>query len=391
MISPTMDPLAAAIHNDPHLRNGFYVFENRIYLSKIEALIEATKKGSDIEYYYNDHVYSAYDWSKEPVESLVGLYKKQAQHIRDRYDHVILMFSGGSDSTNMLDSFLSNGIHVDEVWSMVAFTNTCGKQNRSNIEITTSAWPILERASSLGVRVELVNLVDFDSTLTEDWWLDAAAARLAHDVMMRKNMFLNNPRLNALIDQGKRIAIVHGYDKPRLLIDGDQWCMGILDTFWAHHWKSQHTLNNGPFFEFFYYSPDLPEVLNKACHVLINHFERLWTADQCRRFFRSHNCRQGPTDIDLYRQQVNVALYNHCWDEFNTFSLGKNSGRWNQMNCQKCEFVIDHKTHWQNYQTWHQGIESLQQLIDPKFYVPWTQINGHWGRLYPIRQLRSSG
>jgi len=115
----------------------------------------------------------------------------------------------------------------------------------------------------------------------------------------------------------------------------------------------------------------------------------MWTADQCRAFFNSDNCRAGPVDIELYRQQVNIALYNHCWDELNTFSLGKNQGRFRQIFCQKCSFVIDHSNHWDNYDTWSRGIEQIQNLIDPKFYTPWTEIGGHWSNLYPIKKLKA--
>lgn len=385
-----LDPVAA-ICLDPHLRNGFYIFDDRIYLSKIEALIAASQKKSDIQYYYNDHVYRAFNWQSEPYQSLPELYKQQAQHIRDRYDHVILMFSGGSDSTNMLHSFLDNHIKVDAIWTMVAYTNTCNKQDRTNVEVTRAAWPILETAASQGVPVELINLAEFDSRLEDHWWMDATGMRLAPDVMMRKNIFFDNPSIKKLVDQGKRVAVVWGYDKPRILLDGDRWCVGILDTFWAAHWKSQHSMVDGPFFEFFYYSPDMPQVLSKSCHEMIRHFERRLTKEQCRVFFNSHNCRLGPTDIEWYRQQVNLCIYNHSWDEFNTFSLGKNSGRFNQFYDQKCEFVIDHHSHWKNFQTWQRGIETLQRQIDGKFYVEWSQINGHWSRLYPIKPLSVQG
>jgi len=379
---------ATAVSIDPHLKNGFYVFEGRIYLSKVEALIAASKKESDIQYYYNDHIYSNVNWSHEPNESLISLYKKQAQHIRDSYDHVILMYSGGSDSTTVVHSFLSNHIKPDEIWSLVAFTNTCDKNDQPNIEITKAAWPVLETAAAQGIKVELVNQVDFDQPLEEDWWLDAPGARLSHDNIMRKNLFFDNPKIKKLVDQGKKVAFVFGWDKPRLLLDQNYWYIGILDTFWSMHWKSQHLLKEGPFFESFYYSPDLPEILSKSCHSLINHFESMWTAAQCQHFFNSQNCRVGPKDIVYYRQQVNIALYNHCWDELNTFSLGKNQGRFDQIFCQKCSFVIDHNMHWDNYQTWSRGIDQLQKSIDKKFYTPWTSIGGHWSKLYPIKRLK---
>lgn len=380
--------LLHAIANDPHLKNGFYIFDNKIYLSKIEALIEATKKGSDIRYYYNDHIYSNVDWSIEPTTSLVDLYKKQAQHIRDSYDHVILMFSGGSDSTTMLHSFLDNNILLDEIWSLGADTNTSSATDLTNIEITLAAMPKLKQASKLGIHVEIINMKDFDSPLEDDWWLDATGVRLTHDTMIRKNVFLNNPKIQKLVDQGKRVAFVFGYDKPRLLIDNKHWYIGILDTFWSHHWKSQHSMTNGPFFEFFYYAPESPEILSKSCHKVIQYFESIWSTDKCVHFFNVHNFRGEPLDINLYRRIVNTTLYNHCWDEFNTFSLGKSRGIYNQFNDQKCVFISNYSNHWDNNQTWIRGINELQKTLDPKFYTPWSQVIGHWTQLYPIKPVQ---
>lgn len=385
----TNSAMISAVAKNSHLRNGFYVHGDRIYLSKIQALMDATKENSDIRYYYNDHVYACHPWNKEPVECLDLIYQNHAKHLREKYDHIIVMFSGGSDSTNLLHSFLQADALPDEIWSMVAYTNTCDKLSTTNIEITTAAWPVLQRANAHGIHIQLVNLPDFDDVLADDWFMDAPASRLAPDVMMRKNMFFNNPKIMHMVDAGKKVAFVLGYDKPRLLLDGDQWCFGILDTFWASHWQSQHNLSDGPFLEFFYYSPDSPEILNKSCHMLIDWFEKHYTRDQCRTFFNSDNCRRGPQNIDLYRSIVNRVLYSHSWDEDNTFSLGKNRGRWSTFFDQKCSFVIDNHQHWQNYQTWQQGIDYIQHNLDPKFYTPWQHINGHWTQLYPIRSLRA--
>lgn len=381
--------VVSAIAADPHLRNGFYVFDQRIYTSKIRALIDASQRGSDIQFYYNDHVYGAHDWSVPPGDNLPSLYAAQARLIREKYDYLILMFSGGSDSTNMLRAFLDNQIKIDEIWSMVALTNTCDKYDLPNIEITLSAMPLLKQASAQGIRVEMINQTDWDSPLAEDWFLDAPGVRLSNDSMMRKNLFLHNPRIKGMVDSGQRLVYVCGYDKPRLVLDNDVWYLGFLDFFLATNWSSQHLTPEGPWFEWFYYDPDMPEVLVKSCHELIDWFEALLGAQGCRQFFQSENSLAGPQDIDLYRKHVNQVLYQHSWDEQKTFSLGKNRGRFWQLVCQKCSFVLDHSTHWDNWSVWQRGIESVQASLDTKFYKPWRQIQPHWSQLYRIRDLRT--
>jgi hypothetical protein len=55
------------------------------------------------------------DWSVEPEGSLADLYARRAGVLRDRFDYLILLYSGGSDSHQMLMAFLNARIHLDEV------------------------------------------------------------------------------------------------------------------------------------------------------------------------------------------------------------------------------------------------------------------------------------
>lgn len=70
---------------------------------------------NEINDYFNYNV----DWTKEPTESLKELMRQQAQLIRDKYSYIVLYFSGGSDSTTMLNAFLDNDIFVDEVVTII--------------------------------------------------------------------------------------------------------------------------------------------------------------------------------------------------------------------------------------------------------------------------------
>ena len=76
--------------------------------------IDLLSDGFNIKYNFN-----IFDWSKEPTESWKELKKQRAQHIRDNYDYVVLYFSGGSDSTTVLNSFYDNNIYIDEIVTTV--------------------------------------------------------------------------------------------------------------------------------------------------------------------------------------------------------------------------------------------------------------------------------
>ena len=96
----------------------YYDAENNIYLTHLDAV--ASRK--QCWFYYYDDILSKVPWKIEPTETLETLYKLRAQEIRDTYDYVILCFSGGSDSLNVLETFYYNNIHIDEIVMVGAFS-----------------------------------------------------------------------------------------------------------------------------------------------------------------------------------------------------------------------------------------------------------------------------
>ena len=86
----------------------------KIY-NKTEALSFASKFNCDVKWMFNHSVYGNIDWTV-PIETpLKELYRIRAQQIRDKYDHIILHYSGGQDSNNMLHSFIDNNIRLDKI------------------------------------------------------------------------------------------------------------------------------------------------------------------------------------------------------------------------------------------------------------------------------------
>ena len=84
----------------------YYFDDGSRFSSKIEALQYSLKLQKNFRLYYFDEVFSSIDWSIEPLNTLQYHYKQQAQRIRDEYDYVILCYSGGADSTNILETYV---------------------------------------------------------------------------------------------------------------------------------------------------------------------------------------------------------------------------------------------------------------------------------------------
>jgi len=81
------------------------------FYDKREALIYASQKGCPpISYKYYDNVFDSFDRKLLGTKNLDQLYRERALMLREEYDYLILCFSGGIDSYNILQVFLENNI-----------------------------------------------------------------------------------------------------------------------------------------------------------------------------------------------------------------------------------------------------------------------------------------
>ena len=101
---------------------GRYVVGQERHVNKFLAYSHAFSLGDHHvpHWDYYESWFSGFDWTVEPTETLVELYRQRALDLRSRYDQVIIWFSGGADSFNAIDSFVSNHIPLDTIAGMTA-------------------------------------------------------------------------------------------------------------------------------------------------------------------------------------------------------------------------------------------------------------------------------
>ena len=118
---------------------GYYVCNGKEFSSKAGGLIYATQVDKPIEWIFNKEVFDKFDFSHEPELTLDQLYDRRARELREKYDYLVLGYSGGSDSHNILMSFYRQGLHIDEVVSNWIFD--ASKTNFLVVdERVTDAW-----------------------------------------------------------------------------------------------------------------------------------------------------------------------------------------------------------------------------------------------------------
>lgn len=257
---------------------GYYTVGNKAFTDKLVAVLEASQTKEEVEWYFNNHIYDKIDWTIEPELSLDQYYKIRAQQIRDQYDYVIILCSGGGDSTNVVWSFLNNGIKVDEVVAsapiggLSQWTDTAKDTSAGNTmsETMLAQLPLMHEIHSKYPDVK-ITINDYFETLldyqTDDWifrcgeWIHpSSAARYDLDKQLH---------IKLLAEQGKKIAIVYGIDKPVLYYDaGDS--INIMMSDLAVNVQRPPFKDKYPNVEnvLFYFAPELPEMQIKQAHVL---------------------------------------------------------------------------------------------------------------------------
>ena len=254
---------------------GYYQVGDLKFYSKLEA-VQANETIGRISWNFNEAVFSSYDWRVDPFQTLEELYKIRAQQLREKYDYLVLWFSGGADSTNVLNSFVNNNIKIDECVSLVNYEATGDKFNFLNGEIYNVAAPKVEQArlTQPWIKHTLVDLAKltmdrFTAKETKFDWIYQLNGYLNPNNASKVDIKLTQPHWRNMINSGKKVCFIHGIDKPRVFKNKDHYYYRFVDLVDTAV-SAQVQMLNRPwdFDELFYWSPNLPELAIKQAHVV---------------------------------------------------------------------------------------------------------------------------
>lgn len=257
---------------------GFYTVGAFKTYSKLEALELADKTNSVPTWHFNTAVFDRVEWTKEPAESISELYRRRAQQIRDTYDYVVLWYSGGADSHNILHSFIENDIKLDECVSLIDYQGTKNKTSHFSGEIFYTAIPSVAQAKlkQTDLKHRIVDMTEYMIQhfyeIDLDWiyghnglytpWYQTKAT-LKYKIKDWQDLF----------SQGKKVGFVSGVEKPLVLIYPDgRYYFSFNDFMIDNSVTPKMQMTNEPwdFNELFYWSPDCPELLVKQHHIIKN-------------------------------------------------------------------------------------------------------------------------
>lgn len=355
------------LENNPKL--GYYTVGQQQFFSKPQALIEATKIGKFPEWNFNRAVFDSVDWLNAPALDLRTLYRTRALQLRDQYDWIRVEASGGGDSTTAILSFLNNNIHVDEVVFRYPKTGEKDVHNdpfNTKCENTLSEWefaakPLLNWISIHHPRVK-ITVHDYSENMIkgeddDTWVLRSKDYFQPGHAFKHDNIGLIDHRRDA--DAGKRICVLYGIDKPKMCIRDGRWYVYFMDLQ-ANHSNSVVYEYTNITNEYFYWTPDLPEIVHKQAHIIKNWFSLPQNT------FLQYLVRWPNHSIanrTAYEQMVKPLIYPD-YDPA-TFQVAKPTNSfYNEMDF----WFYKNFQGTDSYKKWQAGLDLLVRNIDDKFF-----------------------
>lgn len=303
---------------------GFWKVGDQKFINKYQALLHATKTGLNVRYEFFDQVWNNFNRSLIGKIPLNELYRQRAQQLRDSYDYLILYFSGGADSWNVLRSFLDNGIQLDEIcvkWAKDTIDKGIYKPNDQNTTAFNylSEWdlaiaPALEWVSTYypHVKIEIVDWFENRSSIGSEEAF--SVVNHWHDVEV-PSLAVWSPNELKLTEKGKKVAGIYGVDKPQVYFENEQAYMFFNDKAVTMGTPCPYNVRGT---EYFYWSPKFPLLAFEMASVAAKAF----TVNENLKDYAFKNLKGNAQLyfdlIQVQQKELRPVLYTNWTNRFQT-------------------------------------------------------------------------
>ena len=380
-----MNMLLQKVEDDPApldfiAPNGYYSVGDKIYNYKINALEAATKTNQHVTWAFNDEVFRNVNWCESTGVSLLELYRQRAQQLREKYDYLVLSYSGGADTHTVLESFINNNIKLDEIvceWpikntSQFAISSSIDPQNMVS-EWALNIRPKLEQLRNTNPEIK-ITILDATEELTVEDFEDTCTITLRHSYVSVKRYRAISNYFQTVNQKYQNSALILGLEKPEVFVVNDVLCTAFIDD-WC--WYKSSYNNYAKKIEYFFWTPDMPTIVREQCHVIYNylkinpHLISLFDANPQDRF-------------DKFKFNLVKHLIYPDWNTSN-FQVDKASSMiYNEQH----QWALDSSS--VATQSWESSIQARILLIDKKYLKYFPNSNQLLGyklistRAYPI-------
>ena len=258
-------------------KQGLYSVGEKLYINKLNALAEASKTKQTPTWDFN---YSVFDQCcKKPRTnvSLLELYRLRALQLREQYDYLILAFSGGADSDNILQAFINNNIKLDELWTdwPIEMTEKSGYQlnysldaKNMPVEFELVVKPVLEKLKQTNPEIKIhfsdSIKINMNQEFSEEQQLKIVSTVAPAPTVLRYG-YLHHYIENEV--KSKNSCVIIGVDKCIPYASNGVYGFVISDT--PTFLKSTTTISGEPcVYEYFYWTPDFPDIVVEQARLV---------------------------------------------------------------------------------------------------------------------------
>ena len=359
---------------------GFYKVGNKVILNKITAILEAENTHQFPYFNFHDEIYSQFDWSKEPTETLGQLYAARAWELRNKYDHLILQFSGGGDSANIMETFINNKIPLDEV--LIRGAHSASEKNFNNTsaknffaENYLNAYPLavyIKNNFYPDLKITVVDTVDYTIKWFEknkNWHEDHNFVVFTPGIAWRSDCNNIDQSFQERAEKGVKQAHILGLEKPLMSYENGTYQVKFLDQYCNNLLYPSLNQPDLPYnIEAFYWGESTAPMIIKQAHAIKNYIKnnRL-SPDVLKRRGRAYH--DWLANI-IYRRTLPV-FYQAEKNSFNSFETDE-------------FFFRDPGKHVKNFLT---GVKWLTDPIPDKWKTVTPHgitLTGIWSKSYNI-------
>lgn len=214
-----------------------------------------------------DGLFDTVDWTKQPAILTKYAEDIRVKQIAEKHSYIRLLYSGGSDSQTILDAFIRNNVKIDEIiiisWDCHNDFKVDSYYNRYIKERWIDESYMFSSLVRPQIRHAEVTKKVFDQHFSKDWYLNGAGM-----CGVGSFNFNHQPEVAYLLappEHDNYIDVV-GVDKPRVYTDGKSvWWMFIDKELFYNNYPNE----NKPI-EWFYVSPECPELIISQCYGALN-------------------------------------------------------------------------------------------------------------------------
>jgi hypothetical protein len=359
-------------------KTGYYVVKDKIFRHKIYAMQEATrlKLGAEgIKWIFNDNVYDAQNWKNTPNISLLELYRLRAQQLRDKYSYLILSFSGGGDSTNILDSFVLNSIHLDEVIVGWPRSQTAGKYTptlSTDAKNFLSEWdyliePKLKWLRSMSPRTKITIVDPYDNMRSSEPTEDLVSVTARHNYIGYLRYKAIDKELLDRQKKYKNCAMITGINPPMIARINRHLMSYFYDpitSMYASDYTENELYRN---IEFFYWTPDMPEIPIIQSHALLDDLNSNPGLVNLVPVWELKTAKGRPGWVKHSNEDTRRWMKRVLYPTYNSLSLQVDKNTSPILKPEWFSWFYDNPHSTEIAQPHYSAIKSVQNLIDPCF------------------------